>query len=111
MKLNLDFNNPRMASALYAVAQHGASVQKKTMADEARMRKAVNATVDAFWKRAPLSERRAFLARLAAFATERNVPRLEQFAESLTEAEATPVPQVAPAEAKPATGADKKRVT
>lgn len=71
-------------------------------------RKAVTAAVDAFWKKAPLATRRAFLAQLEGFASERNVAHIQRFAANLTEVPQAPAPVAATAAANPATGKDKQ---
>lgn len=94
-KLNVDWNDPRMRAAAAILVNHGADKHKKLVSEEARDRKAVNAAVEAFWKKAPLATRRAFLAQLEGYASERNVARIQRFATNLTEVPQAPAPTTA----------------
>lgn len=108
MTFHLDINNPAILAAAAALAQAGAKQQKASITEEAKDRKAVNAAIDAFWKKAPLATRRAFLAQLEGFAHERNVARIQRFATNLTEVPQAPAPAAATAAANPATGKDQR---
>lgn len=108
MTFHLDINNPAILAAATALAQAGAKQQKASITEEARDRKAVTAAVDAFWKKAPLATRRAFLAQLEGYASERNVARIRRFAANLTEVPQAPPPAAATVAANSATGKDKQ---
>ena len=86
-KIKFDFNDPKFIAAAGPLVSFGAAKQKKAITEETRDRKAVNTDVDAFWKKASLNARRAFLTQLEGFAPERNVTRLQRFGANLTEAE------------------------
>lgn len=95
-KFNVDWNDPRMRAAAAILVNHGADKHKKLVSEEARDRKAVTAAVDAFWKKAPLATRRAFLKQLESFAPERNLVRLARFGETLTEPAQASAPSATP---------------
>lgn len=108
MKFDVDFNHPKVRAAATAFVQIGADKQKKLISEETKDRKAVNAAVDTFWKKASLDARRAFLAQLAGFTTERNATRLVRFGQNLTELAVAPTAAPpAPAEPKGQKDADK----
>lgn len=97
-KWDLDFTDPSVRAAATALAQIGANKQKKAISEEAKDRKAVNAAVEAFWKKASLDARRAFLKQLEGFAHESNVARLQRYGAILPVAAPVVVPPSAPAQ-------------
>lgn len=101
-KLEEYMNDPKFLAVAGPLFLYGAAKQKKVLTEEARDRKAVTAAVDAFWKKASLDARRAFLKQLEDFAPEGNRPRLQRFGANLTEAEqvATPAAPTSPSVVK-----------